>query len=197
MVEGGAGRSRRGRPVAGGEKGYVIIILMLAVFAITIGMLVAVPFWQTEVRREQEEELIFRGKQYVEAVRLYTAENPGRFPATLKELLEKKYLRKLYKDPMTESGEWTIILNPTTSASGSGSAAGAAAGAGQEVLLVPEKALSSIRQPVILGVAGSLTKPSIRIYNDQETYDRWLFYYGQDPDKFPKIIRYGEKSKTP
>jgi len=196
MVEGGTGRSRRGGPVAGGEQGYVIIILMLAVFAITIGMLVAVPFWQTEVRREQEEELIFRGKQYVEAVRLYTAKNPGRFPATLKELLEKKFLRKLYKDPMTESGEWTIVLKPTTSSSGS--SAGASAQGGQEVLLVPEKALSSIRQPVLLGVAGSLTKPSIRIYNDQETYDRWLFYYGQDPDKLPKIIRYGEqKGKTP
>lgn len=193
MVEGGAGRSRRGGPVAGGAKGYVIIILMLAVFAIAIGMLVAVPFWQTEVRREKEEELIFRGKQYVEAVRLFTAKNPGRFPTTLKELLEKKFLRKLYKDPMTESGEWMIILNPATSASGSEPRS--SGGTGQEVLLVPEKSLSSVRQPVILGVASSSMKQSIRIYNDQETYDRWLFYYGQDPEKLPKITRYGENSK--
>jgi len=190
MVEGGADRPRRGAPVTRGKKGYVVIILMLAVFAIGIGMLVAVPFWQTEVRREQEEELIFRGRQYVEAVRLYTAKNPGRFPTSLKELLEKKFIRKLYKDPLTESGEWTVICNPSTS----GSSSSAAGATGQEVLLVPEKSLSSVRQPVILGVAGSSPKQSFRIYNDQETYDRWLFFYGQDPEKFPKITRYGEKS---
>ncbi|MEN6310529.1 MAG: hypothetical protein ABFD80_03230 [Acidobacteriota bacterium] len=193
MVKGGTGRPRRGAPAARGRKGYVVMILMLAVFAIGIGLLAAVPLWQTEVRREQEEELIFRGNQYVEAVRLYTAKNPGRFPTSLKELLEKKFIRKLYKDPLTESGEWTVICNPSTSGSSSSSSAGGSTG--QEILLVPEKSLSSVRQPVILGVAGSSPKQSIRIYNGQETYDRWLFFYGQDPEKFPKITRYGEKSK--
>jgi hypothetical protein len=37
----------------------------------------------------------------------------------------------------------------------------------------------------------------VKIYNDQETYDKWLFYYGQDPKKLPKIIRYGEEKKLP
>jgi type II secretory pathway pseudopilin PulG len=180
------------------KKGYLIIMLMLAVFVISIGLLVAVPVWQTEVRREKEEELIFRGRQYVEAVRLYVLKNPGRFPSSLQELLDKKCLRKLYKDPMTETGEWNVILNPGTPG-GAPSTAGPQAGGGaeQKVLLVPEKALSSVRSAIVLGVVSPSTKPSIRIYNDQESYDKWLFFYGQDPKKLPKITRYGEKEKTP
>jgi hypothetical protein len=172
-----------------GKKGYLVIMLMMAVFAIAIGFLIAVPVWQTEVKREKEEELIFRGEQYVEAVRLYVIKNPGRFPASLKELLDKKFIRKLYKDPMTESGEWNVILNPTSG--------GLSSGSEPQVYVVPEKALSSVRQPVVLGVVSSSPKQSVKIYNEQETYDKWLFYYGQDPKKLPKIILYGEKSKTP
>jgi type II secretory pathway pseudopilin PulG len=172
------------------KKGYLVIMLMMAVFALSIGLMIAVPFWQTEVKREKEEELIFRGKQYVEAVRRYVLKNPGRFPSTMKELLEKRFIRKLYKDPMTVTGEWNVILNPASS--GAASASGEA-----QVYLVPEKALSSVRQPIILGVASSSSNTSVKIYNDQETYDKWLFYYGQDPKKLPKIIRYGEEKKLP
>jgi len=172
------------------KRGYLVIMLMMAVFAISVGLLVAVPLWQTEVKREKEEELIFRGRQYVEAVRLYTLKNPGRFPATMKELLEKKFIRKLYKDPMTQTGEWTFILNPASS--GTSATTGEA-----QVYLVPEKSLPSVRQPMILGVVSSSSNTSVKIYNDQETYDKWLFYYGQDPKKLPKIIRYGEEKKLP
>jgi type II secretory pathway pseudopilin PulG len=171
------------------KKGYLVIMVMMAVFAISVGFLIAVPLWQTEVKREKEEELIFRGKQYAEAVRIYVRKNPGRFPSSLKELLEKRCIRKLYKDPMTESGEWNIILNP-------GSAGGTPGGEPQ-VYIISEKALSSVRQPLILGVVSASTKPSLKIYNDQETYDKWLFYYGQDPKKLPKIVPYGEKAKNP
>jgi type II secretory pathway pseudopilin PulG len=182
----------RRRTFMNAKKGYLVIMLMLAVFAISIGLLVAVPVWQTQVRREQEEELIFRGNQYVEAVRLYLFKYPGRYPTSLRELLEKKCIRKLYKDPMTASGEWNVILNPGTVASPS-----SAGSAEQEILLVPEKLLPSVKQPVILGVASSSRKQSLRIYNNQETYDKWLFYYGQDPEKLPKIRYYGEKQKGP
>ena len=92
------------------DQGYVLIILMMVVLVLAIGLTVAVPVLETELRREKEEELIFRGRQYVEAVRLYQMKNPGRFPASLKELEEKRFLRKLFKDPMTAGGEWNVIL---------------------------------------------------------------------------------------
>ncbi len=177
------------------KKGYVIIMLMMTVFAIVIGFLVAVPAWQTEVKREKEEELIFRGRQYVEAVRLYILKNPGRFPATLKELYDKNFIRKLYKDPMTESGEWNVILN--ASMAGVAGTGGAGGSTENQVYVVPERSLSSVRQAAILGVVSSSKSPSVKVHNDQESYDKWLFYFGQDPQKLPKIIYYGEKAKRP
>jgi len=174
---------------------------MMAVFVITLALLVAVPVWQTELQREKEEELIFRGKQYAEAVRVFIQKNPGRYPASLKELLDKKCIRRLYRDPFSLDGQWNVIL---TSGGGSMSAAtrasrGASAGISgtgqsvQEILVAPERALPAIKGPQILGVVSTSTNKSIKIYNDQESHDKWLFFFGQDPKKPPKIVYYGEK----
>jgi type II secretory pathway pseudopilin PulG len=91
-------------------KGYTLLILLFAVTVLSLGLLVAVPVWQTQIQREKEEELIFRGNQYVEAIRLFQAKKPGTFPKTLDELVEEKCLRRLYRDPMTSNGEWNLIL---------------------------------------------------------------------------------------
>jgi len=195
------------RPTKSGDRarrrGYVLIILMMAVFVMTLGLLIAVPVWQTELQREKEEELIFRGKQYAEAVRIYVQKNPGRYPASLKELLDKKCIRRLYKDPFGPNGEWNVVL-ATSGAPGGGtssslsslsSAAAPASGqaAAQEVMVAPERVLPAIKSPRILGVVSSSKAKSIKIYEDQESHDKWLFFFGQDPKKPPKIIYYGEK----
>jgi type II secretory pathway pseudopilin PulG len=159
---------------------------MLAVLVLALGLLVAAPVWQTELQREKEEELIFRGKQYVEAVRIYVQKNPGRFPASLKELLDKKCLRRLYRDPFGPNGEWNVVLNTgRTPASGREAV--------QEVLVAPERALPAIKNPQVLGVVSSSANQSVIIYNDQESHDKWFFFYGQDPKKPPKVVYYGEK----
>jgi hypothetical protein len=159
-------------------------MLMMAVFLIAIGLLVAVPVLQTEAQREKEEELIFRGGQYAEAVRLYAQKNPGRFPASLKELLEKKCIRRLYRDPFGPDGQWNVILATGKAPSGREAA--------QEVLVAPERALPAIKNPQILGVVSSSMAGSVKIWNDQESHDKWLFFFGQDPKKPPKITYYGE-----
>jgi hypothetical protein len=160
-------------------------MLAMAVLIISLGLLIALPVWQTEVRREKEEELIFRGKQYAEGVRLYVQKNPGKFPASLKELLDKKCIRRLYRDPFDPDGMWNVILASGQAPSGRESA--------QELLVAPERALPGIKNPQILGVVSSSTEKSVKIYNDQESHDRWLFFFGQDPKKPPKISYYGEK----
>jgi type II secretory pathway pseudopilin PulG len=167
------------------SRGYLVIMLMMAVFVITLGLLVAVPVWQTELQREKEEELIFRGKQYAEAVRVYVQKNPGRYPASLKELLDKKCIRKLYRDPLGPGGQWNVILTTGKPSSGRETAA--------EVMVAPERVLPAIKNAQILGVVSSSTNKSVKIYNDQESHDKWLFFFGQDPKKPPKIVYYGEK----
>jgi len=170
------------------ENGYTLIILLFALFVMSIGLLVAVPVWETQIQREKEEELIFRGKQYVEAIRLFQTKNPGSFPKTFDELVEEKCIRKLFTDPMTEDGEWNIILPYTGISTKKG-------GSVQKILVAPLSVLPSIQNPQIIGVVSSSTRVSIKIYLEQETYNRWLFFYGQDPDRLPEIVYYGEDEK--
>ncbi len=167
------------------KQGYSILILLFAVTIISIGLLVAVPVWQTQIRRERETELIFRGRQYVEAIRLFQTKKPGEYPNTLKELVEERFLRKLYKDPITRDGVWNIILLPPAPSAKKG-------GPVQKILIAPEFALDSLAHPRIIGVVSTSTEQSIKIYNNQDTYDKWLFFYGQSPGKMPEIIFYGE-----
>jgi hypothetical protein len=175
-------------------------MLMFGVFVITLGFLVAIPVWKTELQREKEEELIFRGKQYAEAVRIYVQKNPGRFPASFKDLLDKKCIRRLYKDPLGPDGQWNVILATGGAASRAPAAgrgrptggAGIGRGGATEVMIAPERALPAIKNPQILGVASSSTDKSIKIYNDQDSHDKWLFFFGQDPKKPPKIVVYSE-----
>ena len=168
-----------------GRSGYVLIVLMMAVFVLSLGLLVALPVWQTELQREKEEELIFRGNQYAEAVRIYAQKNPGRFPASLKELLDKKCIRRLYRDPFGPEGQWNVIMASGRAPTGRVMA--------QEVTVAPERVLPALKNPQILGVVSSSTRKSVKLYNDQESHDKWLFFFGQDPTKPPKIIYYGEK----
>ena len=192
------------------QRGYTLLILVFAAFVLSIGLLVAVPIWQTQIQREKEEELIFRGNQYVEAIRLFQKKHPGSFPKSLEELVEEKCLRKLYMDPMTEGGEWNIIL-PVGGVSaisrserrGSGpsvkikreAVSSRTKGTIQKILIAPSAALPSIQNPQIIGVVSSSTKSSFKIYLGQETYDKWLFFYGLDPENFPEIVYHDEEEK--
>jgi hypothetical protein len=169
------------------RRGYVLIILLVAILALSIGLTVAIPDLRTELLREREEELIFRGRQYVEAVRIFQIKNPGKFPASLKELGEKKFIRRLYKEPMTQAGNWNVILSPGPARQGRSGQSG------QEILVAPESALETLSNPIVLGVVSPSTEKSIRMYEDQDSYDKWLFYLGHDPKTQPKIIYVGRK----
>jgi len=164
---------------------------MMAVFVIALSFLVAMPVWQTELQREKEEELIFRGQQYAEAVRLYVQKNPGRYPASLKELLDKKFLRRPFKDPFDREGQWNVIL---VSAQSGGTAQGMAGRqAAQEVLVAPEKVLPAIKNPRSSAwSARRRTSPS-RSTTTRKATTSGCSFTGQDPKKPPKIRYYGEK----
>ena len=180
------------------RAGYSLVILMLALFVLAIGLLVAVPVWTTQVQREKEEELIFRGEQYVEAVRLYLAKNPATFPKSIDDLVRGRCLRRPYRDPMTKDGKWNLILQygagvprrPTQPAG-----VGAQSGGIKQVLVVPQDSLSAVENPRLLGVVSTSTKKSFRIYNEGESYDEWLFFYGSDPNAKPEIVYFGRTEK--
>ena len=111
------------------------LLVGMAVMAIMLS--VAMPVWRTAVQREREAELIFRGEQYAHAIELFNRKNGG-FPPSLAVLEQGRFIRKLYKDPMTEEGDFQPVyvgqaiggvpVVPTVP--GGGGQAGAARGGG-------------------------------------------------------------------
>jgi len=91
------------------ETGYTLIAVMAGVTLMLLTMAVGVPFWRHVVRDDREQELIFRGERIAFAIERYQKRHANAPPASLEVLVEMKFLRKLYADPMTESGEWRLI----------------------------------------------------------------------------------------
>jgi type II secretory pathway pseudopilin PulG len=94
-----SGAKRAGRS----QRGYVLLTLLLIVSLTVIATALAASSIAFEIRRDREEEMIHRGVQYSRAIRSY-AKKTGHYPMDIHELFDPhgvKYLRKLYKDPIT------------------------------------------------------------------------------------------------
>src|SRR5262245_23906023 len=84
------------------QDGYAMVALLVALSVMAVMMSVALPAWRQTAQREKEEELIFRGKQYARAIGLFQRRaGPGVLPPNLDVLVEQRFLRKKYKDPIT------------------------------------------------------------------------------------------------
>ena len=110
------GQARR-RHVLSDARGYAMAALLVMLAVIAILMTVAMPVWRQQARREQEAELVFRGEQYARAIALYRYKNaqvPNALPPSIDVLVDGRYLRKKFKDPMSKDGEFVVIppLNP-------------------------------------------------------------------------------------
>jgi type II secretory pathway pseudopilin PulG len=93
------------------QKGYLLLAVMLLITLMLIAMAVAAPRIAYQIQRQKEEELVNRGKQYAVAIKKFYHKN-GTYPVSLDQLENtnhQRYLRHRYKDPMTSTGEWTLI----------------------------------------------------------------------------------------
>ena len=75
--------------------------LLVGMSVMAVMMTVALPVWNTQAKREKEAELVFRGEQYARAVMLYQRKFANTLPPSVDVLVNDKYLRKKYKDPIT------------------------------------------------------------------------------------------------
>ena len=110
---GGYSRSRvdRLRQIRGrSESGYTLVAAVVLVTVVTVLVAAALPSWSHAIQRDKEEELIFRGLQYAEAIRVFQTRF-GRYPVRLDELIKvnPRCIRQLWKDPMTKEGEWGLV----------------------------------------------------------------------------------------
>jgi type II secretory pathway pseudopilin PulG len=94
-----------------GQKGYVLLSLMLLMTLMVIALAVEAPRIAQQIKREKEEELIHRGTEYKNAIRKYFRKF-GRFPVSLDQLENTnnvRFLRKRYKDPFTGKDDWRLL----------------------------------------------------------------------------------------
>jgi type II secretory pathway pseudopilin PulG len=100
------------------SQGFTYLGLLIAVAVMGIGLALIGDVWSTTVKRERERELLFVGAQFRQAIGRYYEGSPGvkQFPRTLEDLLQdnrfpvvKRYLRKVYLDPMTGKREWGLL----------------------------------------------------------------------------------------
>ena len=186
-----------------GERGYAMAALLVGLSVLAVLMTMALPVWTHYAKREKEEELIWRGQQYARAIGLFQRKYANTFPPNLQVLLDQKFLRKKYKDPITDDDFQLIPVGGGVAGRGSGpgnsSPAQPGLGPGQKPAPgIPggggggtEGSPTSIPgtfQPVqgtgpnaagigIQGVVSKSPESSIKMYNGRTKYNEWAFIY--------------------
>ena len=109
-----------------GEAGYAMAALLVGMAVMAIMLSVAMPTWNQMIRREKEEELIFRGNQYARAINFYQRKFANASPANFDILIEQHMLRQKYKDPMSpdKDGAFQPLYINNSSQSGRQGSAG-------------------------------------------------------------------------
>lgn len=100
------------KSIRSGESGYVLLAVMLAVTLVLVALSVELPRIAQQIKREKEEELVHRGKDYATAVKRFVHKNGGRYPVSVDQLEDTnhiRFLRKKYKDPMTGESDWKMV----------------------------------------------------------------------------------------
>jgi len=173
--------------------------LLIAMSIMGIMMTVAMPVWKQSAKREKEEELIFRGQQYQRAIGLFGRKFANAFPPNLDVLVDQKFLRKKYKDPIT--GEDFLPLTQAQ-ATAPGTGGGSAARPGAQPTGAPSPfagGMSSGTSGIgttasgglgtavggprggIIGVVSRSKDKSVRLYNGRSHYNEWTFIFTQQP----------------
>jgi hypothetical protein len=145
------------------EGGFSYLIVLFLVAALSIAAVKGLENTMTRERRDKETELLWRGMAYREAIRRFYEGGPGSlrtYPQELGDLLQDRRLirtvrplRKLYRDPISPSGEWALIRNE--------------AGA-----IIGVRSLSNVKPIKQAGFA-----PELAHFAGAQHYSDWTFIY--------------------
>lgn len=101
------------------SRGYVLAATLLLSFVVALLLLALTRWWEGELRREKERELLWVGSQFRDALDAYMLATPTEQvprPVRLEELLldergerPRRHLRRLYRDPLTGTTDWGVI----------------------------------------------------------------------------------------
>jgi type II secretory pathway pseudopilin PulG len=176
--------------------------LLVAISIMAVILTVAMPVWKHANQREKETELVFRGMQYVHAIGMFQRKYANAYPPNIDVLVEQRFLRKKFKDPITND-DFVIIpvgqglpgTAPQTGAQrgGATTTGRGAGGAGGSTSPAPTAQQPGGRglAPIgtqgggpgiqttagVSGVSSKSKDQSIRLYNGRGHYNEWAFVY--------------------
>src|SRR5688572_19040311 len=115
------------------NRGYAMAALLVGMSVMAVLMSALLPVWTTMAKREKEAELVFRGNQYARAIALFQRKFANAAPPSIDVLVEQRFLRKKYKDPITNDDFQPLYANQAMmpGAPGAPGAGGAQQQAGQ------------------------------------------------------------------
>jgi type II secretory pathway pseudopilin PulG len=150
------------------DDGFIMVALLVGMAVAAVWMSALVPAWRQQALRQKEDDLAFRGEQYARAIMLYRCKTEG-WPPNVDALVTGKYLRKKWKDPITND-EFALIPAPVQN---QGSPQPGRTGGTAPVAPGPTGTVPG----GIYGVASKSTATSIRVYNQQTSYSQWQFTF--------------------
>lgn len=149
---------------------YIGVLALVVIMGAVLGAVAEV--WHTALQREKERELLFVGNQFRQAIGLYYRAGK-KYPTRLEDLLKdprqpttQRYLRKIYRDPITGKAEWGLVI-----------------GAQGEIIGV-----HSLSEDHPIKVSGF--SAADRDFNGAKKYSDWIFSYQirQSPAATGKIL---------
>ena len=103
------------------QSGVVLLVILIFILLTTLAAGSMVQVYQTQTRREKEDQLLFVGDQYRRAIASYYNTFPPRgarsLPPSLDALISDdrfptpiQHLRQKYPDPMTGAADWALVM---------------------------------------------------------------------------------------
>ncbi len=173
-------------------NGYAMAGLLVAMGVMAVTMSVAMPVWKQVAQREKEEELIFRGQQYAHAIGLFQRKFGNAMPPNVNVLIEQRFLRKKYKDPITNDDFSLLTMGQAAVAGRTPAASLASSRPGQSPqpagrnLPTSRSAAPTAASPgspearlmnAFIGVVSKSKDQSIRLYQGKNHYNEWAFIH--------------------
>jgi type II secretory pathway pseudopilin PulG len=159
------------------------LLVGLSVMSVLMGAML--PVWSHMAQREKEAELIFRGQQYARAIGLFQRKFANTAPPSIDVLVDQRFLRKKYKDPITNDDFQPLYANQAPQGVGSptGSLRPGETGTAERAVAAPTPAFQGKPGPGapggIIGVTSKSKETSIKIYNGRTKYNEWAFVFVQ------------------